>query len=164
MNDTENILLRRACLQDVSLTCFSGNRLAWIVLNWQSALYFKTQPRFCGCLSDILNFRGSQTLLLSASSSWEPAQGSYTWPVWEQLQPSPLPGITQFIFHFAYLFNSLASFHSSSHGGSRGEPSGLAPLWMYFHSNNTSPDSNKQHLRTKGKVRDADTFPSFSVN
>lgn len=41
------ILLSRACIQDVSLTWFSGHSLAWIVLNCQSALHFKTQPQFC---------------------------------------------------------------------------------------------------------------------
>ena len=34
------------------------------------------------------------------------------------------------LFSFTY-FSLSQSFHSSSHGGSRGEPSGLAPLWMY---------------------------------
>lgn len=73
---SKKILLSRARLQDVSFTWFSSNSLAWIVLNWQSALHFKTQPRFCRYLSDNLNFRGSQVLLLSASSSWVPAEGS----------------------------------------------------------------------------------------
>lgn len=41
------------------------------------------------------------------------------------------------------------SFHSSSHGGSRGEPSGLTPLWMYSWSHNTPPvnQSNNEEFR-----------------
>lgn len=64
---------------------------------------------------------------------------------------------------FTY-FIQKPSFHSSSHGGSRGEPSGLAPLWMYSCSHNISPVSNKHHLWTNQTMRNSDPFPSFSVH
>lgn len=51
-------------------------------------------------------------------------------------------------FSFIYSFYSPRSFYSSSHGGSKSEPSGTAPLEVFLILKYTHY-FNKQHLRTK---------------
>lgn len=102
----DEIFLCGARLQDVSLTWFSGNSLARIVLNWHSALHFKTQPQLCGDLSDIFYFRGSQIPLLSASSSCEPAEGTKH----TAATSSACDGPVHLSFSLPILFTSKLSF------------------------------------------------------